>query len=165
MRLVVCGMWRAPLEEHAQCSSSTNFCATRCDVYQTRDLASRICDHLICTLKMLANLQADVDGLVIGMFETLWAQGMIRVTEALRRVNEVDSDDVVRCGELIKRRVALKVIKRRFNLGQYSEAVVHCVEEVTNDQQVPVEVDEDWHALCQAIYSGEKVRHGGSFFR
>ena len=49
---------------------------------------------------------------------------MIRVTEALRRVIEVDNDDAVRCGELNKRRVALKVIKKRFNLAQYSEAVV-----------------------------------------
>ena len=49
---------------------------------------------------------------------------MIRVTEDQRRIIEVDNDDAVRCGELNKRRVALKVIKRRFNLDQYSEAVV-----------------------------------------
>ena len=80
---------------------------------------------------------------------------MIRVTEALRRFIEADSADAVRCGELNKRRVALKVIKTRFNLGQYPEAAVreeadlltlrqrpkmerkntfHCVEEETNDQ-------------------------------
>ena len=156
------------------------------NVYQTRDPLARICDRLIYALKMLPNLQADVDGVVTAVFQAPLAQGMIRVTEALRRVIEVDNDDAVRCGELNKRRVALKVIKRRFNLGQYSEAVVceeadlltlstgrtwnanimfHCVEEVTNDQQGPVVVDEDWHALCQAIYSGEKVRHGGSCFR
>ena len=62
--------------------------------------------------------------MVIAVFEAPQAQGMIRVTEALRRVIEVENDDAVRCEELNKRRVALKVIKRRFNLGQYSEAVV-----------------------------------------
>ena len=48
MRLVVCGMWRAPLEEPVQCSAS-----------MTRDPPSRICDLLICALKMLANLLAN----------------------------------------------------------------------------------------------------------
>ena len=89
------------------------------------------------------------------MFEELQAQGMIRVTEALRRFIEVVNDDAVRCGELNKRSVALKVIKTRFNPGQYTEAAMreeadlltlrqtpkmerkntfHCVEEETNDQ-------------------------------
>ena len=58
------------------------------------------------------------------MFEALQAQGMIRVTEALRRFIEVDNADAVRCGELNKRRVALKVIKTRFNLVQHPEAAV-----------------------------------------
>ena len=49
---------------------------------------------------------------------------MIRVTDALRRFIEADNDDAVRRGELNKRWVALKVIKTRFNLGQYPEAVV-----------------------------------------
>ena len=129
------------------------------------------------------NAGESADSVVIAVFEAPSAQGMIRVTEASRRVIEVDNDDAVRCGELNKRRVALKVIKRRLNLGQYSVAVAceeadsstartwnakitfQCVEDVTNDQQGPVVVDEDWHALCQAIYSGEKVRHGGSCFR
>ena len=56
--------------------------------------------------------------MVTAVFEAPLAQGMIRVTEAL------NNDDAVRCGELKKRRVALKVNKRRFNLGQYSEAFV-----------------------------------------
>ena len=93
-------------------------------MYQARDPPSRIYDHLICAPKMLANLQADVDSLVIAMFEALQAQGMIRVTEALRRFIELDNADAVRCGELNKRRVALKVIKTRFNLVQYPEAAV-----------------------------------------
>ena len=49
---------------------------------------------------------------------------MIRVTEALRRFIEVDNDHAVRCGELNMRRVAMKVIKTRFNLGQFPQAVV-----------------------------------------
>ena len=41
----------------------------------------------------------------------------------------------------------------------------HCVEEETNDQKGPLVVDENWHALCQAIFPGKKVRHGESCFR
>ena len=36
----------------------------------------------------------------------------------------MDNANAVRCGELKKRRVALKVIKTRFNLGQFPEAAV-----------------------------------------
>ena len=36
----------------------------------------------------------------------------------------MDNDDAVRCGELNNRNAALKVIKVRFNLGQYPAAVV-----------------------------------------
>ena len=93
-------------------------------VYQARDPPWSICDHLIHARNVLANLQADVDRLVIAMFEALWAQGMIRVTETLRRFIEVDNDDAVRCAKLNQRRAALKVIKRRFNLGQHPEAAV-----------------------------------------
>ena len=75
-------------------------------MYQARDPPWSNSDHFICALKMLANPRAGHD----------------QVTEALRRVIEVDNDDAVRCGKL--NREALNVIKRRFNLGQYSEAAL-----------------------------------------
>ena len=136
--------------------------------------AHGMCDNLINALKLLANLQIDGDGPVKMVVQGLQERSRPRLMDGLRKFIMVENHEAVKVGELDKNVESRKVVKPKFTTD-FPEAVVR---EGADEQTLradgegalrtfidttnvgdkkrwePPLVDEDWHAVCQAIFQG-----------
>ena len=98
-------------------------------------------------------------------------QSRSKIVDELRRSIKVDNHEVVRIGELEKNSKAIKAVGPKFDGGRFSrhgaprrvdelrcsrgeEGVLRTFIDTTNveDSWGPPLLDEDWHAVFQAIY-------------
>ena len=139
------------------------------------------CENLVCALKFLANQQTGGDSLVDTIFEGLQEQSRMNITNERRRFIEVDNHETVKIGYLEKNSEAIRVVRPKYNKETYqiregvSESTFREGEEGTlrsfintacvgDSRRGPPLVDEDWHAVCQAIYKGVEGAEWENFY-
>ena len=108
------------------------------------------------------------------LFAGLQEQGRLEITNELRRFIEVNNHEAVKVGDLEKNSEAIKAVGADLHRERFSDGAVRAeVHEMTFRKgeegtprsfidiahvQVgrwrPPLVDEDWHAVCQAIHQG-----------
>ena len=132
-----------------------------------------VCDYLINALKFLANYQKYGDSPVKMVVEGFQEKSRQQIMDGLRRFIMVDNREAVKVGDSEKNMESRPVAKPKFTTD-FPEALVQegadeltlrpeeegmlrtfiDTTEVGDSRWGPPLVDEDWHAICQAIFQG-----------
>ena len=113
---------------------------------------------------MRAHQQTGGDSLVDTLCEDLQEQKKLKKMDELRRFSEVDNHETVKIGDEEKNS-AIKAVGPDFNQKGVDELTLRTGEEgtlrsFTNTAKTrtwgPPLLDEDWHAVCQAIQQGRR---------
>ena len=132
-----------------------------------------LCENLMNALKLLANQQTGGDSLVEVLVEGLPERIRVKMAEELRRFIMVDNHETVKIGYLEKTLESLSVVDPTFTADFPEEALRGGAGELTlrrveaGTQRTSINtinvgdsswrsslVDEDWHAISQAIFKG-----------
>ena len=128
---------------------------------------------LINALKLLANQQKDGDCPVKMVVQGFQETSRLKIMDALRSFIIVDNRGAVKVGDLEKNMESRPVVKPKSTTG-FLEAVCRegadeltlrtgqegmlrtliVTKDVEDSRWRPPLVDEDWHAICQAIFQG-----------
>ena len=112
-------------------------------VFRSHAAAQGVCDNLINALKLMANQQKDGDSPVKMVVQGFQEKSRLKIMEGLRRFILVDNPEVVKVGDLEKNVESRPVVKPK-STTYFLDVVV---------RSIPL-VNEDWHAICQAIFQG-----------
>ena len=135
--------------------------------------AHGVCYNLINALKHLAHQQKDCDSPVKTVVQGLEERSRLKMMDELTRFMMVDNFETVQVGDLDKNMESKKVVKPKFTTD-FPEAVTRegadeltlraeeagmlrtfmDTTDVGDSRWVPPLVDEDWHAICQAVFQG-----------
>ena len=144
-----------------------------CDakVFRAHATLQGICENLINALKLLTSQQDDGDSPMDMFVQGLCEKSWLKIMNELRRFITTDNHEAVKCGDLEKYEVALEVVtgnfradfpvamvrngRKELTLRAEEEGVNRTFIDTTNAGNLrwgPPLVDEDWHAICQAIF-------------
>ncbi len=160
MQLVVCGMRRpVQLEGPEQNLGYTGrWGPSEAKVFRAHVPPQGACENLVRSVKLLANLQNGGGNLVDTIFNGSQERSRLKVTYESRRFTEVDNRKAVKTDELEKHSEAMKVVRLNLNRATFPDATIReGVDEWTvraGMLRTLPPVDEDWLAICEAIYRG-----------
>ena len=133
-----------------------------------------MCDNMINALEFLATQQQGEDGPAQILVEGLQERSRLKMVEESRRFIATDNHEAIKIGDLERVRESLPVVKPNFTAdfpcavvreGGAGELALRREEEgmlrtfvdttdVGDSRWGPPLVDEDWHAICKAIFKG-----------